>query len=86
MTDTLVLRPATRCAIRRAHWPTRWLRASTAATLNCSARYGAAGRTKSRQDAVCHFFHLADALDTNSPALFDDYIGRVKRCCCSISA
>ena len=42
------------------------------------ARYGAAGRTKSRQDAVCHFFHLADALDTNSPALFDDYIGWVK--------
>ena len=42
------------------------------------ARYGAAGRTKSRQDAVYHFLHLADALDVNSPALFNDYIGWVK--------
>ena len=42
------------------------------------ARYGAAGRTKSRQDAVYHFLHLADALDANSPALFNDYIGWVK--------
>jgi MerR family transcriptional regulator, light-induced transcriptional regulator len=42
------------------------------------ARYGAAGRTKSRQDAVYHFWHLADALDVNSPALFNDYIGWVK--------
>jgi MerR family transcriptional regulator, light-induced transcriptional regulator len=39
------------------------------------ARYGAAGRSKSRQDAVYHFLHLADALDANSPALFNDYIG-----------
>ena len=42
------------------------------------ARYGAAGRTKSRQDAVYHLLHLADALDVNSPALFNDYIGWVK--------
>ena len=41
-------------------------------------RFGAAGRTKSRQDAVYHFLHLADALDADSPALFDDYIGWVK--------
>ena len=54
------------------------MRASTAATLKLRARYGAAGRTKSRQDAVYHFLHLADALDTNSPALFNDYIGWVK--------
>ncbi len=42
------------------------------------ARYGAAGRTKSRQDAVYHFLHLAAAVDANSPALFNDYIGWVK--------
>ncbi len=42
------------------------------------ARYGAAGRSKSRQDAVYHFLHLADALDVSSPALFNDYIGWVK--------
>jgi methylmalonyl-CoA mutase cobalamin-binding domain/chain len=42
------------------------------------ARYGAAGRTKSREDAVDQFLHLADAVDTNSPALFNDYIGWVK--------
>lgn len=42
------------------------------------ARYGAAGRAKSRQDAVYHFLHLAAALDTHSPALFSDYIGWVK--------
>ena len=42
------------------------------------ARYGAVGRTKSRQDAVYHFLHLADALDGNSPVLFNDYIGWVK--------
>jgi methylmalonyl-CoA mutase cobalamin-binding domain/chain len=41
-------------------------------------RYGAAGRTESRQDAVDHLLHLADALDVNSPALFNDYIGWVK--------
>ncbi len=43
-----------------------------------SPRYGAAGRTKSRQDAVYHFLHLAAALDADSPALFNDYIGWVK--------
>ena len=43
-----------------------------------SARYGPNGRWKSRQDAVYHFAYLADALDTNSLALFHDYIGWVK--------
>lgn len=42
------------------------------------ARYGPTGRVKSRQDAVCHFAYLADALDADSPALFNDYIGWVK--------
>lgn len=42
------------------------------------ARYGPAGRTKSRQDAVYHFSTLADALDFSSQALFNDYIGWVK--------
>ncbi len=43
-----------------------------------SVRYGPAGRAKSRQDAVHHFWYLADALDANSPALFNDYIGWAK--------
>jgi methanogenic corrinoid protein MtbC1 len=38
------------------------------------ARYGPTGRTKSRQDAVCHFSYLAEAIDADSPALFNDYI------------
>ncbi len=42
------------------------------------ARFGPAGRAKSRQDADFHFRHLADAVDANSPALFNDYIGWVK--------
>jgi len=42
------------------------------------ARYGPAGRTESRQDAVYHFWYLADALDVSSPALFNDYVGWVK--------
>ncbi len=42
------------------------------------ARYGPAGPAKSRQDAVYHFSYLADALDTDSPALFNDYIGWAK--------
>jgi methanogenic corrinoid protein MtbC1 len=42
------------------------------------ARYGVAGRAKSRQDAAYHFAHLADAVDADSPALFNDYIGWVK--------
>ncbi|MEO6747890.1 MAG: cobalamin-dependent protein [Caldimonas sp.] len=42
------------------------------------ARFGPAGRTRSRQDAVYHFSHLADALDVNSPALFNDHVGWVK--------
>jgi len=42
------------------------------------ARYGPAGRTQSRQDAVYHCWHLADAIDLNSPALFNDHIGWVK--------
>ncbi len=41
-------------------------------------RYGAAGRTKSRQDAAFHFSYLADALDVDSQALFNDYVGWVK--------
>jgi MerR family transcriptional regulator, light-induced transcriptional regulator len=40
-------------------------------------RYGPSGRTKSRQDSACHFSYLAEALDANSPALFNDYIGWV---------
>ena len=42
------------------------------------ARYGPSGRAKSREDAVYHFSYLADALDTNSQVLFDDYVGWVK--------
>lgn len=42
------------------------------------ARYGPAGRIKSRQNAVYHFLCLADAIDANSPALFKDYIGWAK--------
>jgi methylmalonyl-CoA mutase cobalamin-binding domain/chain len=42
------------------------------------ARYGPIGPTKSRQDAAYHFAFLADAVDTNSPALFNDYIGWAK--------
>ena len=42
------------------------------------ARYGATGRARSREDSVYHFSCLADALDTHSQALFDDYVGWVK--------
>lgn len=42
------------------------------------ARYGPAGRTKSRRDAAYQFSYLADTLDTDSQALFNDYIGWVK--------
>jgi methanogenic corrinoid protein MtbC1 len=42
------------------------------------ARYGPSGRIKSRQDAVYHLSYLADALDTDSPALFNDYVGWAK--------
>jgi len=42
------------------------------------ARQGPAGRTQSRQDAVHHLAYLADALDVDSPALFNDYVGWVK--------
>ena len=42
------------------------------------ARYGPTGRAKSCQDAAYHFSYLADSLDTNSPALFNDDIGWVK--------
>src|SRR6187200_2332259 len=42
------------------------------------ARYGPAGQTESRQHAVYHLRHLADAIDTNSPALFNDHIGWMK--------
>jgi len=41
-------------------------------------RFGPGGRWKSRQDALGHLSHLADALDTRSPALFDDYVGWAK--------
>ncbi|MDZ5454959.1 cobalamin B12-binding domain-containing protein [Azohydromonas lata] len=43
-----------------------------------SVRYGPVGRIKSRQNAVHHFLHLADAIDVNSQALFNDYIGWLK--------
>jgi len=38
------------------------------------ARYGAAGRVKCRQDAVFHLSYLSEALHTNEPALFSDYV------------
>ena len=41
-------------------------------------RYGPVGRIKSREDAQCHVLHLADAVDTGSALLFNDYIGWVK--------
>ncbi len=78
MTDTLVL--------SAGHQLRDQARALADAVVACEfgryphlqARYGPTGRIKSRQDAVCHFSYLADALDTNSPALFNDYIGWVK--------
>lgn len=42
------------------------------------ARYGPAGRTQSRQDAFDQLACLADALDVDSPALFNDHIGWLK--------
>jgi methylmalonyl-CoA mutase cobalamin-binding domain/chain len=41
-------------------------------------RYGRTGHSRSPQDAVYHFLHLADALDTQSAALFNDYIAWIK--------
>jgi MerR family transcriptional regulator, light-induced transcriptional regulator len=78
MTDTLVL--------SAGHQVRDQARALADAVVACEfgrypylrTRYGPTGRVKSRQDAVCHFSYLAGALDTNSPALFNDYIGWVK--------
>ena len=42
------------------------------------ARYGPSGRTRSRQESVHHFRHLAAAVDANSQALFDDQVGWIK--------
>lgn len=42
------------------------------------ARYGPAGRGKSRQDAAYHFAFLSDAVDVGSQAVFDDYIAWAK--------
>jgi methylmalonyl-CoA mutase cobalamin-binding domain/chain len=42
------------------------------------ARYGPAGRGKSRQDAAYHLAFLADAVDVDSQAVFNDYIGWAK--------
>lgn len=41
-------------------------------------RYGAAGRGKSRQDAIYHIAYLAASVDADSPALFNDYIAWAK--------
>ena len=41
-------------------------------------RYGPAGRGKSRQDAAYHLAFLADAVDVDSQAVFNDYIGWAK--------
>ena len=37
-------------------------------------RYGPGGRGKSRQDAAYHLAFLADAVDVDSQAVFNDYI------------
>ena len=42
------------------------------------ARFGPSGRTRSRQETVHHFRHLAAAIDVNSPALFKDQIGWIR--------
>lgn len=41
-------------------------------------RYGPGGRGKSRQDAAYHLAFLADAVDVDSPAVFNDYIAWAK--------
>jgi len=41
-------------------------------------RYGPGGRGRSRQDAACHLSFLADAVDAESQAVFNDYIGWAK--------
>lgn len=78
MTDTLVLSPG--------HQLRELAGALADAVVACEfgrhpklrARFGAAGRARSRQDAVYHFSYLADSVDANSPALFNDYIAWVK--------
>lgn len=42
------------------------------------ARYGPSGRTRSRQESVHHFRHLAAAVDVDSQPLFNDQVGWVK--------
>lgn len=75
MTDTLVL--------SAGHQLRNQVSALAGAVVACEfgryphlrARYGPTGRAKSCQDAAYYFSYLADSLDTNSPALFNNYIG-----------
>lgn len=45
-----------------------------AAHPDLDRRYGPAGRTKCRQDAVYHLSYLAEAMNTGAPTLFSNYI------------
>jgi len=78
MTDTLVLSAGHQLRDQAGALADAVVACGFARHPKLRARRGAAGRTKSRQDAVDHFLHLADALDADSPALFNDYIGWVK--------
>ena len=78
MTDTLVLSAGHQVRDRASALADAVVACEYRRHPRLRARYGAAGRTKSRQDALYHFLHLADALDASSPALFADYIGWVK--------
>jgi len=78
MTDTLVLSVGHQLRAQAGALADAVVAREFARHPELRTRYGASGRWKSRQDAIYHLSYLADALDADSPALFNDYIGWVK--------
>jgi methanogenic corrinoid protein MtbC1 len=78
MTDTLVLSAGRQLRDQAGALADEVVACEFGRYPDLRARQGAAGRLKSRQDALGHIAHLADAVDAESAALFNDYIGWIK--------
>lgn len=78
MTDTLVLSAGHQLRDQAAALADAVVACEFGRNPTLRARYGPNGRPRSRREAVFHFSTLADTLDANSTALFNDYIAWVK--------
>src|SRR5581483_6554760 len=80
------IRSAPTVAASAAEWVDARIGSLSAAVTNAifsrhpelESKYGKAGREKCHQDTVYHLHYLAEAISSNSEAMFNDYAGWAK--------